>query len=292
MQGTKVDDGEVMAIYLAALYAAIAHDLEDDYRQAREQGSQQHGREVGISKSDLVRPLLEESIMIACSYLHAAATSPREAGAMTCRRHDVMEQCNEYMESLRLILRFAVDENDEFSTDIFQSSPQEHHTPTVSSEEEASCSASGTDVDGSDPSSQFRFTVPNELKSLVKKTSSLHRFLLPKQASLVVTTSEHLPPAFTLRVLATTLLEGVVAKAASERHRSRGHRLVVERAEETLGSKVDRELMRILEFYTNNRLKVFYSDCFYSRDKTTQVVHGKLRNGCECREVLHMAVSA
>ena len=283
----------MMAIYLAALYAVIAHDLDDDYKQAREQGSQQLGREVCISKSDLVRPLLEESVLIACSYLHAAAKSPRHAVALICRRRDVMENYNEYVEALRLILGFVADENDGISTEMFQTS-QEHRARELCSEGEPSCSephysnTSGTNIDAAH-NPQAHFTVPAELKLLVENTPQLHRYLLPRKAALVVTTSDHLPPAFTLRLLAVTLLEGVACKAASERHRAKGHRLVVERAEENPGRN-DRDWLRILEFYTNNRLKVFYSDCYYSRDKATQMAHGKLRSGCKCREVLHIAI--
>ena len=289
-----------MAVYMAALYAAIAHELENDYKQAKQQGAHQRGRDVGISKSDLVRPLLEESIMIACSYLHAAAAMSRVAGAVTSRRCDVVGRYSEYLDALRVILNFLVDDSDEISTDLFkvtQQQQQQQQQQSTAHRDEASCSAthydqtSGTDVDVITNGPDINICIPIEFKCMVQRTAMLHKYLLPHKASLVMTTHTHLPPAFTLRLLVTTLLERVVTNALSARHRAHGHLLVVERAEDALGS-VDRQLVQLMEFYSQNRLKHFYSDCHFLRDKSTQASNQKLSSRCDCREVLHIAVTA
>lgn len=291
LSDTAFEDHEYSALYLATLYASLASDLENDYMRAKPVNS--NPREDSVNKSDLIKPIFQETLNIACGYLHAAAKFNSQSGVSTvlCSRDEVMANQDEYLEILRTLVE-DITRDGEPLFDVFAM-----HSNEAAVNKNGAAASGGIIAGSNEARSEFQRTIPAQFKEMVDARFLLYeRFYLPIEALLFTMTEEHLPPAFNLRLAVNTVLELVSSRAHTCRHTARGHHYVLEHSERNHNQGIvdpilNKDVMMIMEYYSQNRLKSFYSNCFYTLSKRAAFVQKKFSKRCGCSEAAHITVT-
>ena len=301
-------DHEYSALYLATLYACIASELENDYLRAKaSKRSSSYSRDDVIGKSDLIKPLFQETLHIACSYLHVALKASTQyaddnRAAVQCRKADVDYNLSEYLEILRsLVDDMLVDGEPKYDVYALKTPPQEPLTQQTSSKSTATTTAAASNSSKQTSALQSQFAaslIPDEFIQMVDaRYAQFERFYLPREALLFTMTEEHLPPAFNARIALASVLDLVAARAHTNRNTVRAHLCVLDHAEHNHNHNisdplVNKDVLQIMEYYSQNRLKAFYTDCYYALTKKTSSLQKRFSKRCGCSESLHLTVAA
>ena len=309
LPNTVSTDHEYSALYLATLYACIASELENDYLRAKaSKRSSSYSRDDVIGKSDLIKPLFQETLHIACSYLHVALKASTQyaddnRAAVQCRKADVDYNLSEYLEILRsLVDDMLVDGEPKYDVYALKTPPpQEPVAQQTSSKSTATTAAAAVNTSKQASALQSPFAaslIPDEFIQMVDaRYAQFERFYLPREALLFTMTEEHLPPAFNARIALASVLDLVAARAHTNRNTVRAHLCVLDHAEHNHNHNisdplVNKDVLQIMEYYSQNRLKAFYTDCYYALTKKTSSLQKRFSKRCGCSESLHLTVAA
>ena len=141
------------------------------------------------------------------------------------------------------------------------------------------------------------YGIPSEfIQMILTQFAQLDRFFVPRDALLFTMTEEHLPPAFNVRLAVSTVLDLVTSRAHTNRHTARAHLCVLDHAEQNETDGVhdpllSKDVLQIMEYYSQNRLKAFYTDCFYALSKRASYVQKRFCKRCGCSEAVHLSVT-